>query len=208
MAQLLVQGLASKDRTMLRTVLQTEEADVIRTTVQALPVDAVLPLIDRLGYMLRFADQSFSGLKWLRAVMERHSSFLLTQSDLDSLLAPVYSSVQVRLRSYPRLLQLRGRLQLIAGQMAARQRQAAERAGAAADQPPLLAYQDDSSDDDGDLLGLPAHSPGDLSDMSEDDHPMEDEDASEDGSEPEDGEEPDSDDSDEDEDEDELMNGD
>ena len=51
------QGLASKDRTMLRTVLQTEDPEVIRRTVQSLPVDAVLPLIDRLGFMLRFADQ-------------------------------------------------------------------------------------------------------------------------------------------------------
>ena len=47
-------------------------------------------LADRVLYF-----RSFSALKWLRAVMERHSSFLLTQTDLDSVLAPVYSSVQV-----------------------------------------------------------------------------------------------------------------
>ena len=51
------QGLASKDRAMLRTVLETEDPEVVRATVQALPVDAVLPFIDRLGHMLRFADQ-------------------------------------------------------------------------------------------------------------------------------------------------------
>ena len=42
---------------MLKTVLQTDDPEVIRSTVQALPVDAVLPFIDRLGHALRFADQ-------------------------------------------------------------------------------------------------------------------------------------------------------
>ncbi|XP_043239355.1 WD repeat-containing protein 43-like [Amphibalanus amphitrite] len=210
MAQLLVQGLASKDRAMLRTVLETEDPAVVRSTVNALPLDAVLPFIDRLGHLLRFADQSFSALQWLRAVMERHSSYLLTQTDLDSVLAPVYSSVQVRLRCFPRLLQLRGRLDLLTGQMAARRKRTAAVSSTPAE--PLLSYRDDSSDDEGGLLGRPPPSPDDVSDMSDDpemeDQAMEDEDGSEEAEDAEDLEEDEEDEDSGDEDEDELMNGD
>ena len=49
---------------------------------------------------------------------------------------------QVRLRCFPRLLQLRGRLDLLAGQMAARQSRTAGVTAPTAEMEPLLSYRD------------------------------------------------------------------
>lgn len=52
MVQLLIQGLQSKDKNIVRTVLYKKEEEIIRNTVRRLPVTALVPLIKELnGFM-------------------------------------------------------------------------------------------------------------------------------------------------------------
>lgn len=53
MAQLLIQALNSKDKTILTTVLFTKNETVIRNTVAKLPVQAIIPLLKELTAMLQ-----------------------------------------------------------------------------------------------------------------------------------------------------------
>ena len=52
MAKVLVQGLTSKDKTILTNVLLTKNEGVIKDTVARLPVQAILPLIKEITPML------------------------------------------------------------------------------------------------------------------------------------------------------------
>lgn len=53
MAQLLMQALNSKDKTILQTVLITKNETVIRNTITKLPVQAITPLLKELTIMLQ-----------------------------------------------------------------------------------------------------------------------------------------------------------
>lgn len=51
--QLLMQGLNSKDKTILATALFTKDETVIRNTITKLPVQAITPLLKELTVMLQ-----------------------------------------------------------------------------------------------------------------------------------------------------------
>lgn len=53
MAQLLMQGLNSKDKTILTNVLLSKDDTVIKNTVSKLPVQAITPLLKELTVMLQ-----------------------------------------------------------------------------------------------------------------------------------------------------------
>lgn len=51
--QLLMQGLNSKDKTILATALFTKDETLIRNTIAKLPVQAITPLLKELTIMLQ-----------------------------------------------------------------------------------------------------------------------------------------------------------
>lgn len=53
MAQLLMQGLNSKDKTILMNVLMTKDEKVVKNTIGKLPVQAIAPLLKELTVMLQ-----------------------------------------------------------------------------------------------------------------------------------------------------------
>lgn len=53
MAQLLMQGLHSKDKTILRDVLMRRDETLIQNTVARLPVETIAPLLKELTVMLQ-----------------------------------------------------------------------------------------------------------------------------------------------------------
>lgn len=53
MIQLLMQGLNSKDRTILNNVLFTKNERIIRNTIAKLPIQAITPLLKELCAMLQ-----------------------------------------------------------------------------------------------------------------------------------------------------------
>ena len=53
MAQLLIQGLHSEDKSLLATVLYVKRESIIKNTVAKLPVQAILPLLKEITSMLQ-----------------------------------------------------------------------------------------------------------------------------------------------------------
>lgn len=83
--------------------------------------------------------------RWLRAVLECHAGYLTSCPDLQEMLTPLLSLMSARTALYPKVAQLRGRLELMLGELDARSGQKAESEAAAAAQMPaeaLLVYQD------------------------------------------------------------------
>lgn len=52
-AQLLVQGLYSKDKNIMRSVLSNKDENVVRNTVKRLPMPVIVPLVQELNELIR-----------------------------------------------------------------------------------------------------------------------------------------------------------
>lgn len=52
-AQLLVQGLHSKDKNIMRSVLSNKDENVIRNTVKRLPMPVIVPLVQELSSLIQ-----------------------------------------------------------------------------------------------------------------------------------------------------------
>ncbi|KAI8148900.1 WD40-repeat-containing domain protein [Fennellomyces sp. T-0311] len=121
--QVLVQALHSNDKDLLRACLIHEKPEVVRTTVQRLPTAYVIPLM--LQLIARFQGSPSRGaglLEWIKAVLMIHTTYLMTVPDLVSQLANFYQALDARLAVFPKLLALRGRLDLIQNQIDTRSR--------------------------------------------------------------------------------------
>ncbi|CAG7825086.1 unnamed protein product [Allacma fusca] len=143
LGHLLSQGLHSKDTRILQSVLHRNDEKVILNTVRSLPVQLILPLVEEIKVMLTGKSQvNHCILRWLKAVFQIHSSYLMCCSANEELMGPIMSLLRARETLYPQMCLLKGKLELIKGHVAAKQYKA--------DVPneALLTYQDESSDDD------------------------------------------------------------
>ncbi|XP_078040921.1 WD repeat-containing protein 43 [Augochlora pura] len=144
-AQLLLQGLNSKDKTILSTVFVTKNESIIRNTIAKLPVQAIGPLIKELTILLQgktFASKM--AVRWLEALLVAHAGHLLSQADLMQSFGPILSLIDAKLALLTDISKLKGRVSLITGQISqtvAEQNKEEET---------CFVYQDsDSSEEDG-----------------------------------------------------------
>lgn len=147
LSNLLMQGLESKDKSLLDSVLFVKDVEVINETVSKLPVSALPPLIAQLSTMIQ--GKTFSsvlGCMWLKGVMRQHSGQLLASQSTSSLLASIQSLIESRLAILGPLRSLSGRLEHIVSQLGAPQGQPLN-----SDQS-VLVYHDEESSDDGESL--------------------------------------------------------
>jgi len=172
LAHLLSQGLHSKDVRILHSVLSKNDDEVICNTVRSLPVQLIVPLLKEIRQMLTGKGQSNNCiLKWLRNILQVHSSYLMCCPSADDLLGPFMSLLHTRQVLYPKMCQLRGKLQLIKGHIEAKHHQI---------EPPneaLLVFDDESAgeEDDDDERIMPSESEHSLLSDEEDELGVEDE---------------------------------
>jgi len=144
---LLTQGLQSSDNTLLDQVLSHRNERVIEKTIRALPISALLPLIDCLNKCLyQSADKGLIASKWLRAVLSTHTSYLMTCPDISERLGPMYELIEARTRLYPKLARLHGKLSLIASQINSRNLELSSGDGAISTKPSFV-FEDVSDED-------------------------------------------------------------
>ncbi|KZS04377.1 WD repeat-containing protein 43 [Daphnia magna] len=147
MAQLLLQGLHSRDPKILQSVLDRGDAQIIGNTIRRIPVQAILPLILELTRMMQFRGHpNYSYAKWLRSLLEHHAGYLTSCPDLASVLTPLLALMTARTSLFPKLSQLRGRLHLMLGELEHR----SEKEDATTTELPataLLVYREESSDE-------------------------------------------------------------
>uniref|UniRef100_A0A8C8DM02 WD repeat domain 43 n=1 Tax=Oryzias sinensis TaxID=183150 RepID=A0A8C8DM02_9TELE len=113
-AVLLVQGLESNDADILNKVLQTRKEMVIKKTVARLPLSAVLPLVKELTNRLQ--GHPFAGIlmvRWLKAVLMHHTSYLASLPDLVTELGVLYHMIESRVKMFHKLTKLHGKLYLL-----------------------------------------------------------------------------------------------
>ncbi|KAJ8920002.1 hypothetical protein NQ315_006532, partial [Exocentrus adspersus] len=149
MAQLLIQGLHSKDRDILRTVLYRKDDTVVRNTVKRLPVTVLIPLIQELTHFIHGKTLSSQiGCLWLKHILQVHASMLMSNPELQELLGPVLGSIESRLTLLTPLHRLKGRLSLLVSQVSGSNSNNSLQ-GVDENEEPLLIFDDkDSSESD------------------------------------------------------------
>ncbi|KAM9842007.1 WD repeat-containing protein 43 [Aulostomus maculatus] len=169
-AVLLVQGLESSDASLLNKVFQTRKEMVIKKTVARLPLPAVLPLVEEITRRLQgHPFTAFLMVRWLKAVLMHHTSYLASLPDLVTQLGVLYHMIESRVKMFHKLTKLHGKLYLLMTQVAINDH---GNTVTDVDHTAKLVYEEESSDEDdasGDE-GLP----GDDSDNWEEEEVMED----------------------------------
>ncbi|XP_030299871.1 WD repeat-containing protein 43 [Sparus aurata] len=156
-AVLLVQGLESSDANILNKVFQTRKEMVIKKTVARLPLPAVLPLVEEITKRLQ--GHPFTAVlmvRWLKAVLMHHTSYLASLPDLVTQLGVLYHMIESRVKMFHKLTKLHGKLYLLMTQVATSD---SSNTVTDVDHTAKLVYEEESSDEDeasGDE-GLPDH---------------------------------------------------
>ncbi|XP_011695781.1 PREDICTED: WD repeat-containing protein 43 [Wasmannia auropunctata] len=169
MAQLLMQALNSKDKTILTTVLFTKNETVIRNTIAKLPVQAITPLLKELIVMLQGKTYASKiAVMWLQTLIMTHAAHLMSRPDIAEILSPILSFIDAKLALLTAVQRLKGRVSLITGQIA----QANEEHNKDITEESLLVYQDPDSSDEGadkDDVDLSSESDDNWEEMSDQD---------------------------------------
>uniref|UniRef100_A0A8C7M594 WD repeat domain 43 n=1 Tax=Oncorhynchus kisutch TaxID=8019 RepID=A0A8C7M594_ONCKI len=117
-AVLLVQGLESKDANILNKVFQTRKDMLIKKTVARVPLPAVLPLVEEITK--RMQGHPYTAVlmvRWLKAVLMQHTSYLASLPDLMFQLGVLYHMIESRVKMFHKLTKLHGKLYLLMTQV-------------------------------------------------------------------------------------------
>uniref|UniRef100_A0A8C4YVR3 WD repeat domain 43 n=1 Tax=Gadus morhua TaxID=8049 RepID=A0A8C4YVR3_GADMO len=118
-AVLLVQGLESQDAEILNKVFQNKKEMQIKKTVARLPLPAVLPLLNQITKRLQGHPlAALLMVRWLKAVLVQHTSYLSSLPDLVNQLGVLYHMIESRVKMFHRLNKLNGKLLLLITQVA------------------------------------------------------------------------------------------
>ncbi|XP_026164445.1 WD repeat-containing protein 43 [Mastacembelus armatus] len=145
-AVLLVQGLESNDNNILNKVFQTRKEMIIKKTVARLPLYAVLPLVEEITKRLQ--GHPFTAVvmvRWLKAVLMHHTSYLASLPDLVTQLGVLYHMIESRVKMFHKLTKLHGKLYLLMTQVATSD---SHNAVTDVDHTAKLVYEEESSDED------------------------------------------------------------
>ncbi|PWA16255.1 hypothetical protein CCH79_00004709 [Gambusia affinis] len=116
-AVLLMQGLESKDAKILNKVFQTRKEMEIKKTVARLPLPAVIPLVEELTKRLQGNPLvACMMVRWLKAVLVHHTSYLASLPDLVTQLGVLYHMIESRVKMFHKLTKLHGKLHLLTTQ--------------------------------------------------------------------------------------------
>uniref|UniRef100_A0A673CAP7 Uncharacterized protein n=1 Tax=Sphaeramia orbicularis TaxID=375764 RepID=A0A673CAP7_9TELE len=111
-AVLLVQGLESKDASILNKVLQTRKDMVINKTVARLPLPVVLPFVEEFVLFVRILQLTF-----FYRIFHQLNPSVQQLPDLVTQLGVLYHMIETRVKMFHKLTKLNGKLHLLMTQV-------------------------------------------------------------------------------------------
>ncbi|KAJ3594737.1 hypothetical protein NHX12_004044 [Muraenolepis orangiensis] len=143
-AVLLVHGLESEDSDILNKVFQNKKVTQIKKTVARVPLPSVLPLLNQITRRLQGHPLgAMLMVRWLKAVLVQHTSYLSSLPDLINQLGVLYHMIESRVKMFHRLTKLNGKLLLLITQVATGGSTDTE-----VDHTAKLVYEEESSEDE------------------------------------------------------------
>ena len=118
LAELLMQGTVSRDDDLIETALSVNEREVIRQALKRLPSTHVLAVVDAIvSRIAKRPNRALLLVPWLRILFEVQGKYLLTVKDLHSHLGTLQDVIETRSKTYRRMVQLKGRLDMVLAQV-------------------------------------------------------------------------------------------
>jgi len=114
MDTVLLQALKTNDNTLMDSVLNNTNEEIIRKTIEKLPQSAVLPF---LSYVVRKYFSDSKVVPWVRLVLISHTPYLITVPDLPEKISQLYSLIESQLNAFGDFVRLQGRLNLLMAQI-------------------------------------------------------------------------------------------
>lgn len=108
----LVAALSTNDKHQLSSIVTKMDETFVTNTLRQLPVSQVLPLLKTLMGMF-VVRASTHVVVWVRNLLIIHQSYLASAPELLSQLSGLYNTVDERLKCFPDLLKLNGRMDLL-----------------------------------------------------------------------------------------------
>ncbi|RHY92131.1 hypothetical protein DYB37_005350 [Aphanomyces astaci] len=121
LVSVLEQALQSKDNALLEHCLRIHDPKVIDETCRRLNTTRVFPFL--LLLVEKFEKRPTRGAtmcQWIKFLMLNHTAYLMTVPDVIDKLSTLYQSLDARVKVFPQLHKLSGRLNLVLGQIAGR----------------------------------------------------------------------------------------
>ena len=122
LTNLLIQAVRASDRDLLESCIKESTQDLILPTLQRLDTQFVLPFLDQLTERVARSgrvDVDGAGLgAWVQGVMLVHGSYLISNAKAVPRLKALHAGLARHAEALPRLISLRGRLDLLSKQMA------------------------------------------------------------------------------------------
>ncbi|XP_070507606.1 WD repeat-containing protein 43 [Chironomus tepperi] len=116
----LVQGLHGHDAVILRNVLRQTDEETVRLTVKYLEPKYVMPFVNELSLLMsKKTAGSEMALIWLRHLIQTHSSSLMSYGHINLMntFGTTLGIIDHRTQNLSGLMRLRGRLDLLVGQL-------------------------------------------------------------------------------------------
>ncbi|CAL1536918.1 unnamed protein product [Lymnaea stagnalis] len=148
LSRLLQQGLLSGDSKILTNVFQETNDAVVRNTIKRLPVSLIVPLVKEIQKgMTGHAQHAWNLSRWTKSLISCHTSYILSVPEIISTMNKLYQTLISRQKFFPKMLQLKGRLDLVK-----QERHSQETEDEDASDEPLLVYQDESDSNESDSI--------------------------------------------------------
>lgn len=147
LCRLLQQGLQSGDSKILTGVFQENNEAIVKNTIKRLPVSCIVPLIREIEKgMTGHAQHACNLSRWISALISCHTSYILSVPEIINTMNSLYQTLASRQKFYPKMLQLKGRLELV------KQKTPSDTEEDDGEAAPLLVHQDESDSDDSDSM--------------------------------------------------------
>jgi len=144
-ARLLMQGLQSNNKDILRSVVERCNEETMVATIKTLPLEYVVPFLKELHQRMRGKSTNMGHVLWAQHVIRFHVGFLVSSPDVHSeILLPLNDLIATKTANFLPALKLKGKIEMIKNQMAQNRTEDMD----SIEQPPLITYQDESDDDD------------------------------------------------------------
>ncbi|KAK0056910.1 WD repeat-containing protein 43 [Biomphalaria pfeifferi] len=151
LCRLLQQALLSGDHKLLTGVFQETNETIVRNTLKRLPVSCIVPLVKVIeAGMMGHAQHAWNLSRWTSCLISCHSSYILSVPEIITTMNKLYQTLISRQKFFPKMLQLKGRLDLVKQGGSSKEVDDEDDAS----KEPLLVYQDESDSDESEGLAI------------------------------------------------------
>jgi len=145
LARLLIQGLQSNNKDILRSVGERCNEEMMDATIKTLPLEYVVPFLKELYQRMQGKSTKMGHVLWAQRVIRYHVGFLVSSPEVHSeILLPLNDLISSKTANFLPALKLKGKIEMIKNQMAQNRTQDMD----SVEQPPLITYQDESDDEE------------------------------------------------------------